>query len=36
MKLQETDREFMETFERFAFDEVVHEEGQDTWLSYLR
>lgn len=29
MKLQETDREFMETFERFAFDEVVHEEGQE-------
>ncbi len=28
MNLYETDREFMERFERFAFEEVVNEEGQ--------
>ena len=29
MNLHETDAEFMEIFEQFAFDEVVHEEGQE-------
>ncbi len=29
MNLYETDKEFMEIFERFAFEEVVHEEGQE-------
>lgn len=28
-KLYETDKEFMERFEYFAFDEVVHEKGQE-------
>ena len=29
MNLHETDAEFMEIFEQFAFNEVVHEEGQE-------
>ena len=29
MKLYETDREFMERFEHFAFEEVVNEKGQE-------
>ena len=29
MSLEETDAEFMERFEHFAFDEVVHEKGQE-------
>lgn len=29
MNLYETDKEFMEIFERFAFEEVVHEERQE-------
>ena len=29
MDLCKTDFEFMERYERFAFDEVVHEEGQE-------
>ena len=32
MSLKETDAEFMERFEHFAFDEVVHEKGQEPYI----